>query len=215
MRKSKIKTLVLASVMIMLCAAMIVGGTYALWSDSVTVTNHLSAGKLDVKLERTYLEKHMLGDDMRMTDTTNSDVVNFSESTTENVFGIGSNELIVPTSSYSARLKLTNEGNVAVDYTVKIIVKDNSGQDLAKQLKVSIGNEENGNVTYDEGQFLASEGNDGVEYLTYTIAGGSMYTTATEFWVKVEFVDDDAINNEAQTQEVFFDLLVEATQKTN
>lgn len=217
MGKSKVRTLLMACVMIMLCAAMIVGGTYALWSDNVNVTNHLSAGTLKVSLYRTYYEKHTLGDDMYMTDEPNSETVNFSESTTANVFGLRDNELIVPTSSYAARLKLTNDGDVAIDYTVKIVVDGNkSSKDLAKQLKVYIGTGEANNVTYDAGRYLATEDDEnGVQYLTYAVYTGVMDKNVTEkeFWVKVVFEDRND-NNDAKSKEVYFDLLVEATQKT-
>ena len=63
MGRSRLRTLLVTSVVIMLCAAMIVGGTYALFSDSVEVTNHLVAGTLKVKLERIDLEQWRLDED--------------------------------------------------------------------------------------------------------------------------------------------------------
>jgi len=50
------KRSVLLSVMtLVLCLALVAGGTYALFSDQVTLTNHLEAGTLDITLTRTKL----------------------------------------------------------------------------------------------------------------------------------------------------------------
>ncbi len=215
MRKSKIRTLLMSCVMIMLCAAMIVGGTYALWSDSAIVNTHLSAGSLKVGLTRTYLEKHCLGDDMYMTNETDDTVKSFTAPTTENVFGMSDEEFVVPTSYYAARLKLTNNGNVAFDYTISIKVGNTSSKDLAKQIKVYIGTGAVGNVTYDEGKYLATEVDGNVDFTQFTIKTGVMdgEQQEAEFWVKIEFVSD-ANNNSAMLKEANFDLLVTATQKT-
>lgn len=44
MGKNKVRTLLVACVMILFATALIIGGTFALWSDNVSVENHLSAG---------------------------------------------------------------------------------------------------------------------------------------------------------------------------
>lgn len=227
MGTSKVRTLLTACVMIMLCAAMIVGGTYALWSDNVEVTNHLKAGTLKVSLYRTRYEKHTLGTDGYMTDTSNDTETDLGESTA-NVFGLSDSELIVPTATYAARLRLTNAGDVAIKYTVKLVVDGTrSNADLAKQLKVYIGTEADGQVSYDSGRYLASENTGGnVTYLEYTVDESFMEASTAEagtaekvFWVKVEFVDDTPQditfdNDDAKDNELYFNLLVEATQKT-
>lgn len=211
MRKSKVRTLLIASVMITLCVAMIVGGTYALWSDSVTVNNHLSAGTLKVSLTRTYLEKYTLGTNMYMQTTTDDT----ETSTTSNLFGMSDGEHIVPTSSYAARLKLTNSGDVAIDYTINIVVKSTSDKDLAKQVKVAIGRGEVGSVVYGEWKYLATEIEGVVTFTQFTVGGGTLDRTTTEdeFWVKILF-EDRSDNNAAKDKEAEFDVLIEATQKT-
>lgn len=212
MGKSKVRTLLMGCVMIMLSAVMIVGGSYALWSDSVSVNTHLSAGTLEVTLARTYLEKYTLGEDMYMTTTTDDETVE----NVENLFGMEEGELIVPTSSYAARLKLTNAGDVAIDYTIKVKTNsETSGEDLAKQVKVYIGYGEAGSVVYQEGQFLATEEDGVVSFTEFVIGNGVMdaTVTSTEFWVKIVF-EDLPENNSAKEQELYFDLLIEATQKT-
>lgn len=210
MGKSKVRTLLTACVMIMLCAAMIVGGTYALWNDKVEVNNHLSAGTLKVSLQRTYLEKYTLGDDMYMTKTTDDTIA----PATANIFGMGS-EVVVPTSYYAARLKLTNDGDVAIDYEIKVVVKNDSDKELAKQVKVFIGEGEIGNVTYDEGKYLATETDGNVTLTQFTIGNGFIDKTQMEkvFWVKIVF-ENRHDNNAAQNKQAKFDLLVTATQRT-
>lgn len=212
MGKSKIRTLLMACVMIMLCAAMIVGGTYALWSKDVTVTNHLVAGKLDVKLDRISLTKTYLDDTTGYLVTTEPDttIVDFSTSTTANVFGLSDSELIVPTSSYAARLKLSNNDDVA--FTYDIIIKLTSVSNaLAQQLKVYVS-EGDGDLV-DKGFLSDYATENGAAIIsTQTMAKN---TAAKEFTIKIEFVNDNSINNNAHSQQAEFDLLVKAVQKTS
>ena len=206
MGKNKVRTLLVACAMIMLCTAMIVGGTYALWSDNVKVESHLTSGTLQVKLERISLTKTYLDDETgylveTVPDTT---IVDFTDTNTadDNVFGI-EDEKVVPGSEYEAKLRLTNNGDVA--FTYDVIIKLNSESNaLAEQLKVYIDGEDEG--TLDQ----------------YTVDGKAIISTQTmakndtakEFTVKIQFINDNNINNDAQNKEVKFDLLVNAVQKT-
>lgn len=206
MGKSKVRTLLVACVMIMLCAAMIVGGTYALWSDNVTVENHLTSGTLQVKLERISLTKTYLDDETGYLVTAGPDmtIVDFTDTNTadDNVFGI-EDEKVVPCSEYEAKLRLTNNGDVA--FTYDVIIKLNSASNaLAEQLKVYIDGEDKG--TLDQ---YAVDGKAIIS--TQTMAKDD---TAKEFTVKIQFINDNNINNDAQDKEVKFDLLVNAVQKT-
>lgn len=220
MRKSKVGSLITACIMIMLSTAMVVCGTYALWSSETHVTTHLQAGNLEVTLKRTYLEKYTLDQDensatyMYMTTTTSSDTVDLTSSTADNVFGL-QNEKLVPTTYYAARLELTNTSTIAVDYEIKINVNRESDEDLVKQLKVYVGSGEIGQVTYDGGQYLGSASESNTDYLSFTVQSGVMDkdTHKCEFWIKVEFEAMDN-NDAAQNKNAAFDLLVTATQKT-
>lgn len=216
MGKNKVTTLLVACMMIMLCTATIVGGTYALWSDSITTENHLAAGRLDVTLQRTALKKHMLGANGAMDDVTDNVAATINSNT--NFFGIQDGELVVPTSVYQAKLKLENSGSVAVNYSVTITVDEDSDtalaqqlKALAQQLKVYIGTDNaQGEPVYGEGHALANASE--IE----TPAGSLNAGSATEFWVKVEFVNvTDTAHNDAQGQNVSFDLLVNAIQKVD
>jgi predicted ribosomally synthesized peptide with SipW-like signal peptide len=190
----------------MLCAAMIVGGTYALWSDNVTVENHLTSGTLQVKLERISLTKTYLDNETGYLVTAGPDttMIDFTDTNTadDNVFGI-EDEKVVPCSEYEAKLRLTNNGDVA--FTYDVIIKLNSASNaLAEQLKVYIDGEDKG--TLDQ---YAVDGKAVIS--TQTMAKND---AAKEFTVKIQFINDDDVNNDARAKEVKFDLLVNAVQKT-
>ena len=205
MGKSKVRTLLMTCVMIMLCATMIVGGTYALWSDNVTVENHLSSGIFNVKLERISLTKTYLNNETGylVTTTPNTTIVDFTNTNTadDNVFGIR-NEKVVPCSEYEAKLRLTNNGDVAFTYDV-IIKLTSTSNALAEQLKVYIDGEDKGTLD----QYVA---NGQAIIATQTMAKNQL---AKEFTVKIQFINDNNVNNDAQDKEVMFDLLVNAVQK--
>ena len=189
----------------LLCIVLMIGGGYALWSDSASVENHLTAGTLKVKLERISLTKTCLDDTTGYLavseDTTTVDLTS-STTQTVNVFGIGENEKIVPCASYDAKLRLTNNGDVAFSYEV-IIKLTSVSNELAGQLKVYVDNVDMGYLSAyaDAGQAIVA---------TSTMAKND---TAKEFSVKIVFADLDE-NNAAQNQQAMFDLLVNAVQLT-
>lgn len=206
------KTLVLtfSIVVIVICLSLITMGTYALFSDTVTIEHHLQAGSLDVKLERTYLESKTLGFDGYLSYVTNDELVDFTDSTSEtsNVFDLKGDELVAPGSSYEATMKLTNNGTVAFGYWIEINLKDENPSDLAKQVKVIV-------TTYDQdGKEVITE-----VYLENGLSVGSetayvgklAVNSSANFKVKVLF-EDLSINNDAQNDEVNFDLIVHAVQ---
>ena len=51
------RTLLVSSAVIMLCMTIIVGMTWALFTDTQTVHNHLQAGDLKITLKRTELRR--------------------------------------------------------------------------------------------------------------------------------------------------------------
>lgn len=211
MGKNKIKTLLMACVMMMTCTAMVVTGTYSLWSSESSSNQHLEAGNLQVTLTRTYLEKYVLGDDSYMTTVNDPNEVVVTD---ENFFGMEEGEVVVPTSSYAAKLKLKNNGSVAVSYTVSIVVGEDSDAELASQVKVYFGSGAVGSVTYDEGRYLAS-GTTPVLESNIDVGSGVLDAsqTETEFWVKLVFESGNG-NNAAQNKTANFDLKVSAVQKT-
>lgn len=211
MDRSRYRTALTACLIIMLCVAMLIGGTYALWTKDVTIGNHLTAGKLDVKLERIGLTKTYLDEASGyLTSDSNDEVVDFSGVTTRNVFDVEEDELIVPCSAYSATLKLTNNGDVA--FTYEIIVKLTSESNaLAEQLKVYVS-EGDGDLV-DKG-FLSTYASENGSAIIST-QSMAKNDVAKVFTVKIEFVNDNGVNNAAQSQQASFDLTVNAVQQTS
>lgn len=202
------RALLLASMSIMFCVAVLVAGTFALFSDRATITNHLEAGTLKVKLVRTKLECNRLDTDgiakAVAADTTEKD---FTSASTDNVFGMSGSELIAPSSSYKATMYIANNGGtVAFDYKVKIVIGASDSQ-LAEQIKVIVnGDTENAKYLSD---YVA--GND------YVVKSGLVKTDGSlngeEFSVKLVF-ENRSDNNAAQAKQARFDMIVEATQHT-
>lgn len=216
----KKRVLLVSCAVIMLCVCVIAGMSYALFTDSVSVKNHLKAGNLDVTLTRTNLEYCVLDEVGELDVTTVEEDYDFTGRTDENVFGIDSSDIrIVPGSYFDAEMQIANAGNTAFNYRISIrLVQDSA---LAEQLKVIVtdceGNEQTAMLTD-----LAS----GMEIDTGKMKVGDEPQT---FHVRVEFLNDSDYNrelpeetpiedymhnNEAQSKLAVFDLVVTATQAT-
>lgn len=201
-RKSLV--VLMAVVVAVLGLTLAVAGTYALFSDSATVNNHLSAGSLKIGLARTGYSRHILAANGTMTDENDTARVDLTTDASK-LFEL---ENIVPTTACTATVEVTNKGTVAFDYGVRILF-DSSSADakssaLAQQLQITVkvGNEVKGSFA------LADSGSNDVDIGTM-LAGSS----AQSFTVSVTFVSDDNTNNTAQLGSVSFDLKVYATQK--
>lgn len=202
MLKNKARTLMVASVMIMLCVGMAIGGTYALFTDKVEVENHLVAGNLNITLERTKLVKNTLNNNGYLQKTEITTVKDFSSDTNSNVFDIGSNEFLVPASYYEATMRVSNNSSIAFEYDIVIRLTSASNK-LAEQMIVYIDGVKKGTLSeFTESSQLANIGSG-------TVVPGN----SREFIVKIEFASNSG--NITQGQSVKFDLAVEATQKTN
>ena len=93
----KQRTVLLAALTLMLCLALIAGGTYALFSAQFEMTNHLQAGELKVALERTHLKAFALDPVtgyMTLHDEPDTPPKQFTNGTDDNVFGITGDALI-------------------------------------------------------------------------------------------------------------------------
>lgn len=215
---NKKKVMIVSSSVILLCICIIAGMSYALFSDSVSVGNHLKAGNLKVTLTRTGLEYSVLNEDGELAVTTVEEALDLTTSTDENVFGINAEDvLIVPGSYFDADLKIANGGNTAFTYSVGIKLLSGSA-DLAEQLKVTVTDPDGNTQTA-----MLSELANGLEIDTGKMKVGS---EAQSFSVRVEFVNDadyntedtpaDELmnNNAAQDASVVFDLVVTAIQAT-
>lgn len=213
MAGKKLRTLLMCTLSIMLCMATAVVGTYALFTDKVTLNNHLQAGTLEISLVRTKLTKTELTADGYLKTNTFTTPTNFSSTNTtnENVFGITDGTLVVPGSSYQADLKLTNGGSVAFTYLVELKIIEGGSTALADQLIITAGKSE-ATATPKKLSDVAN----GLIFDGELAAPTPETNTAVNFFVKVEFVNDtetDA-NNKAKNGEVKFDIVVSAFQKT-
>lgn len=203
--RSKLKVLIASAFAIVGAAALVVAGTYSLFSDSISIDNHLQAGTLKAKLERTGLKMVTLDPETGyLVEHSDDEIKDFTESSmlSENIFGLEEDSLIVPAAFYEVTMKLSNDGSVAFDYTVNIVLTSESNA-LAEQLKVTVdGDAENAKYLSDGETILASGTLDKTE--------GSSFITVT---IRIEFMNQKN-NNDAQDLKVDFDLMVKAIQRT-
>ena len=213
----KRKRILLSSCSVILaCMAVIIGMTWALFTDSLSIKNHLQAGDLAISLRRTNLEYCVLDSTGKLAVTKIEDDLDFTESSKNNVFGIDAeNMLIVPQSYFTAEMELVNGANGkknSIAFTYEVAIKLTSdANDLSGQLKVTVKGADG-----KENTVILDQSKD-KEVVLYK---GEMLKTAEAqtFTVKVEFLndaDETTINNNlAQGQFAEFDLIVTATQST-
>lgn len=216
------KALLLATMTVMLCVLIISGATFALFTDSVTATNHLEAGKLDVTLTRTKLEWVSVNSEGYLEDHVDNTPKDLSTPTTTNLFGLTGDSLIAPLSYYKATLKIENKGTVAFTYGIKIKL-NSTPNELAKQLYVTV--KDNSGTTLSQG-YLTDFATEKAITIATTQELNNTTNASDLFTVKVEFIDDGRpvgvsptkpvnesfINNNAMSLSADFDLIVSATQ---
>lgn len=201
----KLRALLSAALMIMLSVSIAVAGTYALFSDSVEVTNHLQAGTLELGLTRTKLVKSVPDATTGMpTKTEDATARDFSAATSENVFGIG-DEKIAPGSWYEVEMRVINKGTVAFNYRVAIELDSATTAEnlaFAEQLTVYVNGAAEGTKLSDckieNGKIIVSD--------------KLVQKNATEEKFTVKIVFNSLAGNAAQGKEVTFDLIVMAEQ---
>lgn len=209
--KKRSRFLVLSSLIIATCLLMITIGTFALFTDNISIHHHLEAGTLNATLERTHLKYNLLENTGYLVEKENTELIDFSKTTTinRNIFDIDSGTLIVPGSFYQASLRLSNNGNVAFKYWIELNSIDEDLQKLASQIEITI-------TTYNE---LGLE-NEYKAYLNEGLSIGNIDNPLGEiatnsqpvnFKVKITFIDNE-FNNEAKNNKVNFDLTVCAVQ---
>ena len=212
---------------ILLCTAILVGITYALFNEKMSFDNHLRAGSLDITLTRTnlkyctldekgYLKKVEIEQDEDFTATNSED---------KNIFNIDDSTLIAPGSYFESTMKLVNNGNVAFTYYVSLAFLDKeSGANIANQMLITLTDAE-GNLILEKPMLLSDFPKNGVEF---SLLEGEMEAdeVSGEFIINVKFLDDsdpedkiylkqDALNNDAMAEVAKFDLYVVAVQKTS
>ncbi len=204
------KILLLSMLTLCICTALIVGGTYALFTDKANVSNHLQAGNLTVGLYRTAYTENTLNAEGFLVRTEvqaqnneiDGDDIDLRNPENEWLCEVNN---AVPQSYFEASLDVQNKGSVAFEYGARIVIEEGADTALAEQIQITI--------TYGDSQrkmFKLSECSENdvdIGVLTTSQSG--------RFDVKAEFINDDAVNNDAQNQSVKFYVQVYATQKTS
>lgn len=206
---NKIATVVLSIVIIVLCLALIIGGTYALYSDNAIITNHLNAGSLKVTLSRTGLTTKLLDPETGLLSEIvyPAEEVDFTGKTERNVFGLTDDTYIVPGCEFAAEMKISNKSEMAFNYWIEIVFEDASYVALADQLKVTVTTDSLHTANLKDGLSVGS---------SEAPLGSLQVSESGTFSVKVEFLDlEAAVNNAAQNQSLAFDLVVHAVQIVN
>ncbi len=200
------KRSVMLSVMtLVLCVALVAGGSYALFSETVTITNHLRAGTMDITLTRTELVTVSLDPSTGLlVRTQNTEDVDFSDPTARSVFDITDQMLLVPGSYYQAEMQIANHSDVAFGYWLEIVFSDELPE-LADQLQVKV------TTAAGTREALLSEsagtiGNAGAPI------GVLDKTQSASFTVSVEFLDLTGANDVVKSQNLYFDVIVHAVQ---
>ena len=210
------RALLLSGAVVLLAMTVIVGMTWAVFTDTQKVSNHLQAGDLSITLKRTELTKTTLDADGYLVDMPkDTTVVNFSQTTDENIFSLTKNEKIVPGSKFVAKMEIENNSDVAFGYWIEIVCTDKTnGKDLAKQLRVTVNTGKSTGATVEKGLQIGSE-----RSCIDVLAVGEDDT----FTVTVEFIDGgydyengvlSSGNNAAKKENLGFDLVVYAVQVT-
>lgn len=216
------RSLLVSGAVILLAMTIIVGMTWALFTDTQKVSNHLQAGDLSITLNRTELTKTTLNESGYLVelpkDTT---VVNFSNPTDKNVFGLTTDkdgnvtEKIVPGSKFVANMEIENNSDVAFGYWIEIVCTDKTnGADLAKQLKVTVNTGEDAVSTVNDGLKIGSDKN----YIDVLAIGEDGTFTVTVEFEDVGYSFENGVlgslNDAAEREDLKFDLVVYAVQVT-
>ena len=199
------RALLVSCAVIIVCMSLIVGVTYALFTDRVQLVTHLKAGNLNVEMQRSSLTYYVINEEGKLVEQTDKTPIDFSTATSKNVFGLpeGKTLTIVPQSFIQANLQLVNKGNVAFKYKVSITNASELNA-LSDQVKITVkcGDKE---ITKSISQIVNAGG---VLVSDIAMAGNEEMQNIS---VRITFVDSKD-NNDAKQLETKFDLIIEATQ---
>lgn len=218
------RVLFVSSAVILLCMTIVVGMSWALFTDTETLNHHLKAGTLDIELWRTNLVTNELDPATGYLVEGGTDVDKEFSNTNENVFELTDSTLIVPGSKYTADMELRNSSDVAYRYWVEVVFKGNDtvfadpaavADYLENQVKVTVTTAENNDPETTPYKKWAADG---------VVVGSESYpigilpkTAVGTFTVDIEFIDDridnSIINNSVMDQSFNFDIVVHAVQE--
>lgn len=215
------RVLLTSCAIVLLCLTIVLGMTWALFTDDVFVEHHLQAGDLNITLMRVQLDKVALDEKGFLSPyETDLTVKDFTEPTKENVFDLEDGQKVVPGSKYVAKMKVENLSDVAFGYWIQVVCMDKTlGADLAKQLRVTVDttvdddNDDDSDAWVGDGLFVRGEDDDYIDVLA--IGESAYFTVSVEFVDSFEYEDlfgDYYANDKAQGEQLAFDLVVHAVQ---
>ena len=208
-----------AFIVVLLCSAMIVTGTYALFTDTFSQKTVLKAGTMKIRLLRTKLEYTELNGDglfERKTDTRQlvyAQPETGETTSTENVFGLTNETLLIPTSEYKATMRLENKSDVAFNYYLSIeglgdAAKNHFSDKLTVIVDTDLTNSAAG-AAGGETKTTVSVANTAIGDANAPV-GQVLIGGVADFTVTIIFERD--ATNDAQAQEANFNLTVHAVQ---
>ena len=222
------RLLLLSSSVVLLCLDIVVGATFALFTETSTVKHHLQAGNLTASLVRHSYTYTILGEDGVMKTVDSKDVaadnkdvdVDFSKANTSNFFGFDNSKTIkmVPGCTFNAVFTIANKGSTAFTYDFDFVKTDGKtiSDIFAKQLNAEVVaiKADGTKVTVASGTVYEFV-NDGAKVYgpasdEYLVVDAN---SSTKFSVTVTFVPSGS-NNDAENGNVWFDFVVNATQYT-
>lgn len=208
-----------AFIIVLLCSAMIVTGTYALFTDTFSQKTVLKAGTMKIRLLRTKLEYTELNGDGLFERKTDTRQLVYAQpeagetTSTENVFGLTNETLLIPTSEYKATMRLENKSDVAFNYYLSIeglgdAAKNHFSDKLTVIVDTDLTNSAAG-AAGGETKTTVSVANTAIGDANAPV-GQVLIGGVADFTVTIIF-ERDATNN-AQAQEANFNLTVHAVQ---
>ena len=205
--KRKIKMLFTMLLTVCLAAALLVTGTYALFTDTATVGTHLQAGKLEVTLIRDSYVKYAPNAQGLYETVTYNDDEDFTETSLEekDLFDFTATKL-VPGAHFTANMKITNNSDVAFGYYIEIVPATGNDPDFINQVKIeAITPLKTVGGLISNSYEIGSETN---------FIGEVLIGETQEFSIKVTFENilTDGENNKAMSEKANFDIVVYAVQ---
>ena len=209
----RVRVITLSCVTVLCCIAIIIAGTFALFTDDVQVTNHLQAGNLKVRLTRNSYTNLLLNEQGLLGEVADNTDMDFTGENPNNIFGLEANAKLVPGCVLEATFTLENIGDVALNYYLQFTLNlqdEEVANALAEQLELTITIGADNELTPVK---LSALGEDNT-WQTDTLAQ-ILSNSSGKFTVKLEFVnitEGDIQNNLAQGQQVAVDMYVHAVQ---
>ena len=195
-----------SSATILICLVVLISSLYSMYVSGNSYVNHLKTGDLEVTLIRTEVTGKVYGSDGLMHDYSNTEHVDFSNPTEQNLFDLTEETYFVPGMEYKASLSVENNSDVVFGYYVEILVSDESSEALCQQLEVVISSGDK-QVSGKLSDLLFGNESDYISIVELD--------SASTFTIEISFIDDSTVNNEAMGEKVYFDLVVHAVQATS